>query len=895
MTSLADLARQLNDLDRRVRAMSAPQLAYSSIEDGNVQEYDGDDTLVGIIGKQFDGTHIAASVNGPIPPRPGEPTVTAGVESLVVAWNGLLDTAGVFIPMDFLRVDVHMSAAGSGFTPDDSTRIGAITSPRGGELTIARPAGVEFWFKLVMVSQSGKMSTPSGPENGTALSVGASSDGSAPTDPPSNIRLDGSVGVLVVRWTPVLNTDPVRYKVYIGTTPGFAINDATNLVADTAGSQVTIRSLMDGTPLDYGVTYYVVVLPYDADGENATLALSDEVSGQMHQVTGPDVSVEYVYTGTILFDQAIGGTLNADVTLAAKLTTRTEGVGPGVDIDANGEVIYDPSGVPATVLTPENSKFKGEVEAQNLTVIGGAAFRSTAEVSRSATLMMQQGATQPQSPPSVVVGWPDPIVEPLFSGNYGLTWTGTDWATVGDSAPPLIQTHASTDVALPSTAPRPWGGITKIGTDWYVLGFSGNPAVWYVTKYNSSGVQQAQAVYTPIDGPWGSGGSLSGALAPAAIGNDGTNILVAEFDDANNRFRIQTRSPSTLAVSSTLNTAANGGFSGPVVGVRSGTFDFGVSRIIILSRNGQHFWPFDSAGTYQPNDAWSAPVPGSMSGFDWDGGRFWSTRAKSIASNAWVYKHTTDKWSGADPQTRYAASTWRDTDATGGTHETDMSPVASFPMKKRAAVTLTSPAIPDTGGTDDPNAVSFYLGKVDTGRLNMWRQALPADGVNTLTVGDGVTFAGTNPPASNNFPAAVPGVVRSFAIHTDALPKFTVDGSGAGRWLGENWHVVGSGGGEPAFVSGWSNVAGSARFRKDPLNNVWVQGSITATGTPTDVFTLPVEYRPTQNLDFGLKANADGGTVAWVRVNTSGVITLLGNNTAARVRLELNSIVFSTR
>lgn len=603
-----------------------------------------------------------------------------------------------------------------------------------------------------------------------------SSDGSAPAGATVGVATGGP-GFIALRWAAVLNADPVTYKVYGSTSTGFVV-DGTTLLQATAGTSWTHVP----NPVDYTVTWYYRVVASDADGDGPASA---EFSAMMRQINSPDISVAYLYAGDILVNQLKGGTLNADISLASRISTRLDGTGPGIDIDTSGEVIYDSLGQPATVLTPDSNSFKGNVEANGLTVTGAGSFRSSLEIARTATQTLQSATTAAQSSPSVVVGWPDPIVEPLFAGDIGLVWTGSNWAMTGDTTPnPSVYRRGIGSMDLVGAGvPRPFGGITQMppNTDWFTLGWKQSTGTWFITKYNSAGVMQVQVGYTPIAGTWGSGGSAGPGLAPAAIGWDSLSatILVGEWDQANNRYRIQSFNASTLALISTLNTSVNVGFTGPVVGIRAGNFDFGAKRYVILTKNGSYFYPFDSAGTYQPNDAWDAPVPGSMSGFDWDGTRFWSTRARNVSGNPWLYKHTLTKWTGTTPQTWYAASTWRDTDAGGtGTHETSMSPVATFPMKKRAGVTLTSPTIPDSGDPDDANAVGFYVGNVNAVRTNLWQQTLPADGVNSLILKDTVVFSGTNPPLSGNFPSSTPGRIISSATDGSNNPLFVVSGNG---------------------------------------------------------------------------------------------------------------------
>lgn len=159
-------ADQLAGLEKRIRGVeSKPGLAYSSIEDGAVKEYNRDGQLVSVIGKQWDGTHGAYPVTGPVPPRPTAPVLTGGL-GLTIGWDGTFATdAGeqditITAPMDWSRVELHVSKV-SGFAADTAdTLVDSIESPRGG----SRPALVEpgTWYAvLVSRSLTGKRSVQS--------------------------------------------------------------------------------------------------------------------------------------------------------------------------------------------------------------------------------------------------------------------------------------------------------------------------------------------------------------------------------------------------------------------------------------------------------------------------------------------------------------------------------------------------------------------------------------------------------------------------------------------------------------------------------------------------------------------------------------------------------------
>ena len=155
-------------LERRVDGLATgPQLGYSTIEDGKIEERDAEGNLVSIIGKQYDGTHGAVVVSGPVPPRPSAPLTTGGNALLSYGWDGNFadaDTGETDItipaPMDFGRVEAHASKL-QGFSADSTgTLLDTLESPRGGSRTVMLEPGT--WFvKLVTRSLSGKRSAES--------------------------------------------------------------------------------------------------------------------------------------------------------------------------------------------------------------------------------------------------------------------------------------------------------------------------------------------------------------------------------------------------------------------------------------------------------------------------------------------------------------------------------------------------------------------------------------------------------------------------------------------------------------------------------------------------------------------------------------------------------------
>lgn len=74
----------------------------------------------------------------------------------------------------------------------------------------------------------------------------------------------------------------------------------------------------------------------------------------------------------------------------------------------------------------------------------------------------------------------------------------------------------------------------------------------------------------------------------------------------------------------------------------------------------------------------------------------------------------------------------------------------------------------------------------------------------------------------------------------------------------ESPHEVGTAG-EPAFQGTWANFGSTwrgARFWKDPVGVVHLEGLVAGGATATTVFTLPAGYRPGMGVLFGSDMNA---------------------------------------
>ena len=97
---------------------------------------------------------------------------------------------------------------------------------------------------------------------------------------------------------------------------------------------------------------------------------------------------------------------------------------------------------------------------------------------------------------------------------------------------------------------------------------------------------------------------------------------------------------------------------------------------------------------------------------------------------------------------------------------------------------------------------------------------------------------------------------------------------------GEPWHVVAEAG-QPGFENGWKNVGegfAHASFYLDPIGRVHMKGNVSGGTLEKSVFTLPVGYRPPEQLVFVVAT----GTVssAEVEVLSNGEVLASGPKVA---------------
>lgn len=189
---MAKLARMIVALQSQAAKVgTAPQLPNSAIVDGTLDlvtlvdtgetDADGDPIFAEVVqaqlGTQEDGSQTLVVLEGPEPPAPTGGQVIAGPGSITVGWSGgFADDAPATLDHDYVAVHVAEKAdvdGGSVVFPSNMTMMGTIRPLLGGQVTLARPAGVPYYVGLVSVTQAGKWSTLSDVLTVTPLDVAA--------------------------------------------------------------------------------------------------------------------------------------------------------------------------------------------------------------------------------------------------------------------------------------------------------------------------------------------------------------------------------------------------------------------------------------------------------------------------------------------------------------------------------------------------------------------------------------------------------------------------------------------------------------------------------------------------------------------------------------------------
>jgi hypothetical protein len=575
-----------------------------------------------------------------------------------------------------------------------------------------------------------------------------------------------------------------------------------------------------------------------------------------------------------------------------------------VEIDSSGIRMVNAQGqVQISIPTDENETplFRGGIEADWLRVFGGASLEGQSEVAKDATVTLSDGVKSPvggltltqeyeqytmQRVPETWTGFSSrPTLNP--SQITGMVWNG-HWGQF------FITENRGGGIAIwrmRTDGTLPWVSFLE-GFEWatpiYDAGshsnanllagqFGGN--FWaYVSNGASTILNRIPDGVVPSD------------VHPQYYWNNANSRLYVFYPhiDGSGRNVYKRLAPTTTPSGTmTLEDTTVGG-----TGTSRSSWQSGLAGVAIVgadiytaARNTTaadvYTFAAGSGGALDPTERWS--LPSSPVGFCHDDDHFWQidTAGKLTRFSDWTWPQTDHKL--------YGGITWFDSDAGGtGTHETDLTSLASITLKKRiSGIRATLPRVPDAGGSDDPDRWRFYAFKgaslaLPAGRTSMFLQAQGGNASGTTTYiipANGLVVSGTNPPATNNFPGAGAGRIISSASDGSG-PLLQFKGDGSYRLAGTNlddvpWTNFSLNGG-----SGFSGVSGETPqyCLKDGV--VYLRGRVTksaawTTSTDSIAAALPTALRPTQSnaiwaATIGSGANQYAGRIF---VTSAGVLS----------------------
>lgn len=549
---------------------------------------------------------------------------------------------------------------------------------------------------------------------------------------------------------------------------------------------------------------------------------------------------------------------------------QSPGGGAGFQLTENGYTSRDEAGNVTVRLPADGSpaQFKGDIEAQSLTVSGRASLHSANnEIASGAALVLEAGVTPPLTPPTVGTAFTTAPLAPLAAGEsaVGLAYAqGLWWRGVRKTANALGRIEglnsSGTVTVSQEIVEDPVNGLTAIGNTLYLLGTrNARPSGerWVVAYSVTTNAVTWSHFWQYTD--YGTGTYQPG------IGVNGSNILIGQVR-INGPLTWRTYNNTTGALVSQIDSAFVR--RDDVVGIVQTVGDFGATRIVVAFRNAVTE-AFTTAGVNTgPSESWYSAGRAPNLGIAWQGGAFWQ-----YAEQQGIVKYSPIKdptgTGGRDTDDWWIATTWR---GAGGV-ETTMGPPQRFTFMRRSELQLAAGTLP-AGVT----GVRFYLARNVTAPTRTDMHLLATVTGATARVATLPTNWATlaSPPATNTFSAASPGQIRSRAN------SFQVAGDGSGKWGPLTFHPDGTmtSSAVPAWIPITSFQSGCTvgdfgfvpAYRSWPDGKVEMRGVIKGTlDTVKPIFSLPSAVRSAHPVNFVAATNAAGNVPAVMRIEIGSV------------------------
>lgn len=545
-----------------------------------------------------------------------------------------------------------------------------------------------------------------------------------------------------------------------------------------------------------GAAYGVLVLLCDTGTASAAVVTVDDVYARQ-MTTGQlivdgaitagsaiiaDAAIDSAKIRELAVDRLIDGELTAAVSVTTgRLTAGGSGLGT-VTIDGSGIAVANSSGVLQTAFSTDGEDFfKGNVEAQGVEVNGTLKIHSTdSEVSSGGVLNIAGGITAPSNAPQLTAVWrglqlKDASGNPLTLGLYdGVAWDDTNsrWISVqhtytsGPGYTFIVMAHNATTGAYISTLKTqaladtstyshyPTYGIAVIAGEVFIginrygaynvtyTGWAMDECAYSITNNVLHKIKSFAATSSGTTWPFYTGGIAGIGCAP------GTTKLVATYAPTNSGALSTVLYDPSAGTTTTIGTPPSLGY----YAAWYGTADLGTRLYFGSSSANPGINVYNSSLAAQATETMAA----GAASFCWGVGyaTVGGVTCPWASNGSWIYffdgpsKYTSD--------TITYEYTWRDTNATGGQHETTASPAAAFTGKARSQIQVTTANLPaGSGGTDDVNAVRVYASK----NAGTYYQQFEGSANQYTNTAANFATSGNTPGGITPFPTNTPGQI----------------------------------------------------------------------------------------------------------------------------------------
>ena len=778
LNPLDHIVRDLAELKRQVAGRS--QLNHSSLENTAIPVYDDEGQERLRIGAQDDGTHSVKYVQGPPPPRPTPPVVSVDGPVVRVRWDGEL--MGGHIPEDFSRIDVHFALASDDIEDPLAVRANLATAA-GSEATLMATQTGTYRVGLVAMSQSRARSEMSETvevevqvvDLATAIeSAAQSANGKNTVTYSSRSPEPTDEGAEGDTWwvNEVRPRDPED---------------------PAAGVVIAITEQWQHT----GGVWVQVEMAHEVI---ASVDLGRATVGFLH---GERIEAGSIDTPQLAFGAATGDVLAVDAlnfkrAVGLELSAPSIRLGDAVEItEEHGIRQFGPDGALNVDLPSDGSPaaLRGDFSARRLTA-QHMQLSSDMAVAASAEVVLDPGVTAPAAAPQVSAHWPRVTLPPLtdqeqavgIARGEGHWWrlvtTSVPFADGGRDRIEKIDLNGAL-VSEFTTSQRGAGGFTYLNGELFVL--VPNMVVPVGTTVTIVNMVLVYGVDGTYQRRWEAGGYVLGSFGTNSphrpgIGNDGTNVVIAQCDKDGvlNYWR---RSPSTGALVSGHNTGDK--FNADVRGLYIGSADFGGQKLLVAKQTPagstyRQLVVYDLPGHgYNSGLSWRTPNREAPAGLAYDGTFFWSLTGDGSLVR-YSRREGTAKVVGDDSGDWWLAASWRDNPA-----ESLVGPAQRFTWPHRSELLVTVPDIPQ-GVT----GVAFFAARQTSEPVRTdlhWVAEINEAARTVIIPSVSSTWSNDRAPVSTpSFTDQQPGEIRS------ALGNFRVDGLGAGTWGPLTFHEDGS-------------------------------------------------------------------------------------------------------